>query len=378
MINLIIGGDLVPTKSNEEFFESGDIEKLLDKGLRETWYNSDIRLFNLEVPLVDKISPMEKWGPNLISSTSTQNGLIALKPSLITLANNHILDQGEKGLYSTVSLLEEHNIPYVGVGKDINAASKPHIIRKEGISIGVYACSENEFSVVSKHSAGGNPFDPLESLDHIQKLKSETDFVIVLYHGGKEHYRYPSPNLQKTCRKMVEKGADIVICQHSHCIGAFEKYRESTIVYGQGNFIFDYSDREHWKTSILIKLKISNKIETEFVPFIKDGNRIATPSKELSNNILNEFYRRSKEIQKEGFLNQQYTRFAEREINGYLTIVGGMNKWVSRIDRKLLGGRILKKQYNRKRLLALQNYIECEAHRELFLAGLKGKIKLGE
>ena len=59
---------------------------------------------------------------------------------------------------------------------------------------------------------------------------------------------------------MVEKGVDLVICQHSHCIGCLEEYEESTIVYGQGNFIFDYSDSEFWESSLLIRISIENKI----------------------------------------------------------------------------------------------------------------------
>src|SRR5690606_29065463 len=119
------------------------------------------------------------------------------------------------------------------------------------IKIGFYVCAEHEFSIASVDSPGANPFDPLESLDHIADLKNECDYVVVLYHGGKEHYRYPSPYLQKVCRKMADKGANLVICQHSHCIGCFEVYKDSTLVYGQGNFIFNKHDNEYWKTSIL-------------------------------------------------------------------------------------------------------------------------------
>ena len=92
--------DLVPTKSNIELFNNADIEKLLGEGLLSIWYNADIRIFNLEVPLSDKEDPIEKCGPNLIAPTSTI-GHKALQPSLITLANNHILDQGVLGLKST-------------------------------------------------------------------------------------------------------------------------------------------------------------------------------------------------------------------------------------------------------------------------------------
>lgn len=51
--------------------------------------------FNLEVPLTDKEEPIPKCGPNLVTHIITINGIKALNPSLIALANNHILDQGE-------------------------------------------------------------------------------------------------------------------------------------------------------------------------------------------------------------------------------------------------------------------------------------------
>lgn len=38
---------------------------------------------------------------------------------------------------------------------------------------------------------------------------------------------------------------------------------------------------------------------------------------------------------------------------------------------------LLKRKYKKQRLLAIQNYIECEAHRELLIKGLNIK-KSGE
>ena len=142
---------------------------------------------------------------------------------LLTLANNHILDQDQQGLVSTCSVLDAAGIAYTGVGQTPEEAAKPYIFECDGKRIGVYACAEHEFSIVTEHSAGANPIDLLETPDHVAALKEQCDYVIVLYHGGKEHYRYPSPNLQKVCRKLVEKGADLVVCQHSHCIGCEEK-----------------------------------------------------------------------------------------------------------------------------------------------------------
>ena len=95
MTQLIIGADIVPVEKNIHIFESGDAEKLVDKRLFEELKNADYRVFNLEVPLTDEPNPIKKCGPNLIAPVKTVNGIKALNPDLLTLANNHIMDQGE-------------------------------------------------------------------------------------------------------------------------------------------------------------------------------------------------------------------------------------------------------------------------------------------
>lgn len=372
-MQLIIAGDLVPTQSNIDLFNKADTNSLLGEELLSLWNSVDMRIFNLEVPLTDEETPILKCGPNLIAPTSTFNGIKALNPSLIALANNHILDQGERGLNSTRDILNINNIPFVGVGNNLSEASKSYIIQQDGLKIGVYNCAEHEFTIATETTSGANPFDPLESLDHIHNLKEECDYVIVLYHGGKEHYRYPSPYLQKVCRKMAQKGADLVICQHSHCIGCIENYEDSTIVYGQGNFIFDDSDSEFWQTSLLIKVEIKDVLNIEYILIVKKENVIRLAEEKVREEILSTFDKRSEEILKEGYIQEQYKEFAEKSMGNYLKNFSGFGKWLSRIDRYLLKGSLLKHKYNKKKLLAIQNYVECEAHRELLLAGLKGE-----
>ena len=374
-MQLLIAGDLVPTLSNIELFNNADVETLLGEKLLSLWNLADIRIFNLETPLADQKYPIKKCGPNLIAPTSAINGIKALKPALIIAANNHILDQGEKGLKSTENLFKQHEIPYVGIGDNLSEASKPHIIEKEGVKIGICACAEHEFSIANEKNPGANPFDPLESLDHIQALKKKCHFVIVFYHGGKERYQYPSPYLQKVSRKMTEKGADLVICQHSHCIGCFEKYNQSTIIYGQGNFLFDNSENEYWKTGLLIKVEIKETFSIEYVPVKKEENVVRLAEGTLAKEILEGFTKRSLQILNENFVEKEYQKLAEKNIASYLTRLTGKGKWLSRINRRVFNKTLIKQKYNSKKLLSVQNIIECEAHRELILAGLKENIK---
>ena len=91
-MNILIAGDLVPTQKNIDLFKNGNTKFLLGEELYSIWNSSDIRIFNLETPIVDQQSPIDKCGPNLIAPRAAIHGISALKPTLIALANNHILD----------------------------------------------------------------------------------------------------------------------------------------------------------------------------------------------------------------------------------------------------------------------------------------------
>lgn len=376
-MKILIGADIVPTGTNENYFENAQMEQILEKPLYDLIKSVDYRIFNLEVPLTDKETPIQKCGPNLIASTKAIAGLKELGIDFLTLANNHILDQGEQGLRSTVDLLDKAEIAYGGVGDSPEEAAQPHFVQLDGKVIGIYCCAEHEFSIVRDKHAGANPFDPLESLDHIAELKKQCEYVICLYHGGKEHYRYPSPGLQKTCRKIVEKGADLVICQHSHCIGCEEKWQNGTIVYGQGNFLFDHSENEFWQTSVLVQLDLID-FTISYIPILKNGNGVKLADADIAQNIISDMQTRSKQILKQNFIEEEYASFAKAMINSYFlrdSIL--MHALPLRILNKLSGNlisRCLARQRIKRYRLTYINQYECEAHRELILKALSDKL----
>ena len=369
--SILIGADIVPTKTNVEPFERGDISALLNKPLQELLLSKDARIFNLETPLADNLSPIEKCGPCLSAPSATLNGIKNIHPSLLTLANNHILDQGDAGLFSTMNVLQQNGIPFFGVGKNLQEAAKPYVLERHGIRVGFYACVENEFSVATQSTAGANPFDPLEILDAVADLKTSCDFVVVLYHGGKEEYRYPSPNLQKLFRKLADKGADLVIAQHTHCIGCSENYKNSVLVYGQGNFLFDHSSNKCWQTGMLIDAAFSKEeMKVEYIPLIHEKGKTLLADKAHSEKILGEFIRRSENIKEQSFLKKEYQKKALEMEHIYLEAFYGCSL-PFKILRKIFRISIISKIYPKKKKLALQNFIECEAHRELLLQALK-------
>ncbi|MBQ2704036.1 MAG: CapA family protein [Clostridia bacterium] len=367
-MRIIIGADLVPTQTNILAFKQGDALAIVGEKAVNWLKDADFRIYNLETPLCDEANPINKNGPHLITPTAAVKGYKALGADLLSMANNHILDQGQQGILSTFKAVDGENIARLGCGTPTDAA-KPYIINDNGKKIGVYSCAEHEFSIASGDKLGANPFDPLECPDRIAKLKAECDFVIVLYHGGREFYRYPLPQLQKNCRKLVEKGADLVVCQHTHCVGCYEDYSDGKIVYGQGNFVFDRKSDEYWNTSLLIKVDTLTK-EVEYLPLSKASGTLKAAEGDEAQAIIDGFLKRSEEIKDEDFVAKRLKQEAKANALYIARSLAGnslFHKVLCKLAPSLLEKMLLKKA---KRLKTL-NLITCESHREIVISALE-------
>lgn len=362
-MKIILGADVVVTDSNRQLFIDGNVEEIVGGKLLSLLNNADYRIFNLELALTDKALPIKKCGPNIQAPTACVKGYKALGADLLCLANNHVLDFGYEGLISTIKTLDDAKILKVGAGLNKEEAEKPFIIERDGKTVGIYNCCEHEFSWVEDYGFGCNGFDDLETPDKIKELKEKCDYVIVLYHGGKEHYQYPSPRLRKVCRKLTEKGADLVLCQHTHCVCAEEDFAGGKIIYGQGNFIFaKESNVSTWGDGFLVGVDISaDKVNIEYFPYkmTEKGVQFDTSGK-----ILKDYFERSKEIVKDGFIEKKFEEMAEETV-------------LSRYVTPMLGKKPTKEDLD-KVGLQLFHCAECEVHRECLLLGLRKLFRLGK
>lgn len=372
-MSILIGGDLVPTVSNEKFFKNAEMKQILCDGLYDFWLNSTYRIFNLECPIANYDSPIKKFGPNLRCNVDVINGIKEIAPSVICLANNHIMDQGSIGYFNTIRCLDEHKINYIGVGNDVNSLKKSFVLNENNKHVGIYNFCENEFSSATLTNCGANSYDELETLTEIKLLKNDVDYLIVIFHGGKEEYRYPTPKQQKLCRKIIDNGADVVICQHSHCIGCDEKYNKGIIVYGQGNFIFDYKDNDYWNSSLIIDIDFNNGLNINYVPIVKEKFMVRLATKNEKEKIMNDFYFRSNEIKNERFVVDEYEKYCSEKLFEYINSFHG-HRLLTRILNKLGLKRLSLNIYKQSDLLKIFNYINCETHRELLINVLKMKI----
>ncbi len=374
-MRIIITADIVPTKGNYDAFERADVEYLIGSRCKEVLDSANILIMNLETPITDIQTPLFPWRPSTFTPERTFKGLKAINSCFYSIANNHILDQKEQGLLRTIELLDKAGIAHAGAGRNKEEAAKPFIFECENMKIGVYCCAEHEFSIVTDDHAGANPYDPLVSYDDVYKLKNQTDYVIVLYHGGREHYRYPSPELQKRLRKFAERGADLIIAQHTHCIGCYEVYNEATIVYGQGNFLYADNHNEYWDEGLMIQVEI-NDSETSiaYLPIVKQGDQLRLANiNEEGKSVMESFMHRSKEILTEGFVKDSFRDYVKNEGYQYAKgIKGERNLW-KRIWSKWKH-KTFDYFYEGRQMLGVLNLIEDETHREIVIDELKRVI----
>ena len=337
------------------------------KPLRVSFGADDYVVCNLECAITDSPNPIKKAGPVLYAPESFAATLKSWGIKAVSLANNHIRDCGDVGVRSTIDNCHKNNILTFGAGDSEKAAGVPLIIEENGIKVGVVSFAEKEFNYVHNGHAGALFFDPYNSFDKISELRQKVDAVVVLYHGGIEHYIYHSPLLRKKCRKMVSAGADVVLCQHSHCIGTREKYGKGEIVYGQGNSYFGYrKGNDIWNHGLLIRLEIMPaeiKVGYEVLETAEDGS-VGMAPQDVSKRILSCLEQDSSKLSDDEFLAYSWKEFCRKKTASYLAMVLGFGTNANRLNRLFRNG-LVRLLYSRRELNVIHNIIRCDSHVEV-------------
>ena len=368
-VRLVIGGDFCPINANESACVRGDAQTLFG-GLLEAMRGADFCVVNLECPLIDYPAPIEKIGPAIGANREAAKVLPAAGVDAVTLANNHIMDHGPVGLASTVAACEEQGIAYFGAGDDIAAARKILVREIGGIRVGFLGVTHHEFSVATATSPGAASMDPVEVYAQIRSQEDRWHHLVALVHAGPDQYPWPTPWLQKYCRFLVEIGASVVVCQHSHCSGAVEVHNGALIVYGQGNLVFDWLPKPNpdWFRGFLIEVALSASgiVSYGLLPYERGNTGVGAQllTAEAASAFRKEIEEASMLLADPVGLESRWREYCVRRANSYyqqlLGALPGSNFFRRVADR--LGVSVVPLRARHRMILL--NLIRCEAHRE--------------
>ena len=375
MMQILIGGDICPigrlTTVTKETV--GGLFETIKKCFDEADYN----ILNLETPLLkdgETYQPYPKSGPNLQCPESTVSCLKYLGVDMVTLANNHILDYGKNGLVSTLEILNDNHIAYVGAGKNLHEASQVKLVEHNGLKIGFISCCEEEYSIATKESAGAMPLRTIDTYYAIKRLRESVDYLILITHGGIEHYQLPSPEMKKKFHFFLDAGADVIVNHHQHCYSGYEKLEGKLICYGLGNFCFDNPLKRHnkWNEGYLVRLNLQKGKEIEFdlIPYIQNDEKPGVYM--MDNNLRTKFEKNVEDINgiitNENALEKEYKKFLDDTLVDYKDI---LTPYTNRYLRALYRRGFLPSLYPHVKLYVLRDLITCDAHRERFVDYLK-------
>lgn len=373
-MKLLISGDFCPTFRCSELLEQCQYEKLLGH-VREITNQADYSIVNLECPItINKSAPIPKNGPNLSSSKRAIELLKYAGFNAVTLANNHFLDYGEAGVKDTLASLDNIGVNHVGGGINLSEASKTMTIEGDCGTIAIINCCEHEFSIATAETPGSNPLNPVQQWYAIKEARSFADFVIVIVHGGHEHYQLPSPRMQETYRFFIDSGADAVINHHQHCYSGYEYYNERPIIYGLGNFLFDWDGRRDvaWNEGYMAILTLTGSmVNLETIPYNQCGENPCVMPLEDRTNFDDSLAKLNAIIADSKLLKSKHIDWMEKSKRTYRSsIIPYSNRYI----RALNGRGLFPSFITKERVERFINYIDCESHRENMLYMLNGEL----
>lgn len=212
----------------------------------------DIRLINLETAIT---SSDDYWSDKEVHYRMNPKNVDCLKVAVIdccSLANNHILDWGYKGLQETLETLKKAGIKYAGAGMSIHEAESPAILMagNKGRVI-FFSCGLESSGIPTDWAAtekrpGVNLLKDLSNstIDYIKEkiyeVKRKGDIVVFSIHwGGNWGYTIPGHHID-FARRLIDSGVDVIHGHSSHHVKGIEVYRGKLILYGCGDFLNDY------------------------------------------------------------------------------------------------------------------------------------------
>ncbi|WP_166263616.1 CapA family protein [Marinobacter caseinilyticus] len=211
----------------------------------------DVRIANLETAVTTSGDRQHK-GINYRMHPANVACLQAAHLDVCTLANNHVLDWGERGLRETLEVLRDAGIKTAGAGIDLNDAMAPAVQPAGERRVLIFAGGYRNSGIdpgwaATPHGPGVHLLPDFSSrtaagiAQAVQSLRRDDDVVVYSVHWGSNWgYDVPEPHRAFAHTLIDEAGVDLVFGHSSHHPKGIEVYRNKLILYGCGDLINDY------------------------------------------------------------------------------------------------------------------------------------------
>lgn len=222
---------------------------------------ADLAFCNLETAIGIGYKPIKKKY-TFLTKPKCLNVMNKIGFDIVSLANNHTLDYGSKGLKSTLDHLKKTEIAFSGLSQN-DQPQQPVIKTVKGIKIGYLSYADPKAPSAYAKEFKLFQLKPAKALKttikyDLTRLRTIVDIVVVSIHWGRE-YDPVSKHQQTLAQFIIDHGADIIAGHHPHIQQKTEFYKDGVILYSMGNLIFDQQHRPETRISRLYKIIVNKK-----------------------------------------------------------------------------------------------------------------------
>ena len=239
-----VGDNLIHNTIYESAYVNGTYDFIpIYKEVKPLIRQYDLKFINQETILGGKEIGLSTY-PAFNSPHELGDALVDAGFNLISIANNHTLDRGEKAILSAINYLDSKAVIYSGAVKSENM-SHVKLFNLKGIKFAFVAYTYGTNGIA--HPGGkeylANVYSNSKARNDIIKIRDLVDVVIVSMHWGEEYQEYPSTTQKEQAKYLSENGVDIIIGHHPHVIQPIDiinsKDRDTLVIYSLGNFLSD-------------------------------------------------------------------------------------------------------------------------------------------
>ncbi len=243
-------------------------------GVADVLARADVVIGNLETSLA-------KGGPGPAAFRSDPRVAAALARNhfdLVTVANNHSLQQGEAAFSETVKHLRNSGVGPVGLHARGDFSCRPEFVEAQSQTLAFlgYSFTDENFHPAAEGYARG---EPERVFADVARLATEVDHVVVACHWGVELAEDPPPGVVALGRGIIDAGARVVLGHHPHVWQGVEDYRHGVIFYSLGDFIFDLAWCRKCRETGLARIRLARGRPPtwEVVPAVIDRQHRPAP-----------------------------------------------------------------------------------------------------
>ena len=282
--------------------------------------NYDLAFYNQESILGGTELGLSDY-PTFNSPQEFGDSMIDAGFNLVSLANNHTLDRGEKAVLNSCNYWKNKDVLTAGSYSSKEEAEEIKIKEKNGIkyTLLAYTYGTNGIKIKEGKEYLVNLYSDEKAKADIEKVRDKVDLLMVSMHWGTEYKTEPTETQKKQAEYLSSLGVDIIIGTHPHIIEPITYINDTLVIYSLGNFISAQSTNNDYNTMVELMTSV------DIIKEEKDG-QTTIKLDNLNNELLYNYYQKGSKwtnfkVIPFSMMNETYNKDYQRLYEKYSAVV---------------------------------------------------------